>query len=179
MCSETKQLATLTRCFSKTNKNTFPLTYSWLQKECDCGWHLILTVNPQRALKNTWMTKIRKQNLLRQYSTAHSVSSVASRIWLFATPWAAAWQASLSFTISGSLLKLMSIKKVMPSNHLICCCSLFLPPSIFPSIRVFSNKPILRIKWPEYWSFSFSISPSSEHTGLISFRMHWLDLLAV
>ena len=97
----------------------------------------------------------------------------------FATPWTAACQASLSITNSQSLLKLMSIESVMPSKHPILCCSLFLPPSIFPSIRVFSNESVLRIRWPKYWSFSFSISPSNEYSGLISFRMDWLDLLAV
>ena len=87
--------------------------------------------------------------------------------------------ASLSITISHSLPKLMSIELVMPSNHPILCHSLFLPPSIFPSIRVFSNESVLHIKWPTYWSFSFNISPSNEYSGLISFRMDWLDLLAV
>ena len=91
----------------------------------------------------------------------------------------AALQASLSFTISQSLLKLMSIESVMPSNHLILCHPLLLLPSMFPSIRVFSNESALRIRWPKYWSFSFSISPSDEYSGLISFRMDWLDLLAV
>ena len=95
---------------------------------------------------------------------------------LFATPWPAARQASLSFTISWSFLKLMSIKSVMPSNHLILCHPLLLP-SIFPSIRVFSNKSVLHIRWPTYWSFSFSISPSNEYPGLISFRIDWFDLL--
>ena len=94
------------------------------------------------------------------------------------TPWTAARQASLSITNSHSLLKLMSIVSVMPSNHLILCHTPLLPPSIFPSIRVFSNESALCLRWPEYWSFSFSISPSSEHPGLISFRMDWLDLLA-
>ena len=93
------------------------------------------------------------------------------------TPWTAACQASLSITNSWSLLKLMSIELVMPSNHLILCHPLLLPPSIFPSIRVFSNVPVLRIRWPKYWSFSFSICPSNEYSGLISFRMDWLDLL--
>ena len=105
----------------------------------------------------------------------HSVQSL-SRVRLFATPWTAAPQASLSITNSQSLLKLMSIESVMPSNHLILCCPLLLPPSIFPSIRVFSNESVLRIKWPKYWSFSFSISPSSEYSGLISYMMDWLDL---
>ena len=95
-----------------------------------------------------------------------------------ATPWITAHQAYLSITNSQSLLKLMSIESVMPSSHLILCCPL-LPPSIFPSIRVFSNKSVLHIRWPKYWSFSFSISPSDEHPGLISFKMDWLDLLAV
>ena len=95
------------------------------------------------------------------------------------TPWTAAHQASLSITNSWSLLKLMSIKSVMPSNHFILCRPLLLPPSIFPSITVFSNESVLHIRWPKYWSFSFSISPSNEYSGLISFRMDWLDLLAV
>ena len=102
-----------------------------------------------------------------------------SHIWLFATLWTAARQASLSFTISWSLLKLTSIELVIPSDHLILCCPLFLPPSIFPSIRAFSNDSALCTRWPKYWSFSFSISPSNEYSGLISFRIDWLDLLAV
>ena len=109
------------------------------------------------------------------------LSSVQSlrHVWLFATPWTAACQASLSITNSQSLLKLMSIESVIPSNHLIRCRPLLLLPSIFPSIRVFSNESILCIRWPKDWNFSFSISPSSEYSGLISFRMDWLDLLAV
>ena len=95
------------------------------------------------------------------------------------TPWTAAHQAFLSITNSQSLLKLVSIESVMPSNHLILCCPLLLPPSIFPSIRVFFNKSILHIRWSKYWSFSFSISPSNGYSGLTSFRMNWLDLLAV
>ena len=98
-----------------------------------------------------------------------------SLIQLFATPWTAARQASLSITNSRSLLRLLSIKSVMPSNHLILCCPLLLPPSIFPSIRIFSNESVLRIRWSKYWSFSFSISPSNEYSGLISFRMDWLS----
>ena len=110
-----------------------------------------------------------------------NISSVQSlgHIRLFATPWTAARQASLSITNSRSLLKLMSIESVMPSNHLILCHPLLLLPSIFPSFKVFSNESALCIKWPNYWSFSFSISPSNEYSGLISFRMDWLDLLAV
>ena len=109
--------------------------------------------------------------------SCHSIQSL-SRVWLLETPWTAAWQASLSITNSQSLPKLMSIESVMPSNHLILCCSLLLP-SIFPSIRVFSNELALHIRWPKFWSFSFNISPSNEHPGLISFRMDWLDLFAV
>ena len=108
------------------------------------------------------------------------VVQLLSRVHLFGqTPWTAAHQASLSFTISWSLPKLMSIESVMPSSHLILCGPLLLLPSIFPSIRVFSNESALRMRWPKYWSFSFNISPSNEHPGLISFRMDWLDLLAV
>jgi len=108
------------------------------------------------------------------------VSSVQSlsRVQLFATPWTVARQASLSIANSWSLLKLMSIESVMPSSHLILCHSLFLLPSIFPSIRVFSSESVLCNKWPKYWSFSFNISPSNEYSGLISFRLDW-DLLAV
>ena len=105
--------------------------------------------------------------------------SSVSHVRLFATPWTAARQAFLSFTNSRSLLKLMSIALVMPSNHLILCYPLLLSPSILPSIRVFSNELVLPIRWPKYWSFSFSISPSNEYSGLISFRIDWLDLLAV
>ena len=100
-----------------------------------------------------------------------------SHVLLFATPWSAAHQASLSFTISWSLLKLMSIESVMPSNHLILCCPLLMP-SVFPSIRVFSNELALCIRWPKYWSFSFIISPSNEYSGLMSFRIHCFNLLA-
>ena len=109
---------------------------------------------------------------------AHSVQSL-SYVQLFVTPWTAAPQASLSITNSQSLLKLMSIKLVMPSNHLILCHPLLFLPSIFPSIRVFSSESILCIMWPKYWSFSFSIRPPNDYWGLISFRMDWLDLLAV
>ena len=101
-----------------------------------------------------------------------------SCVWLFANPWTAVRQASLSITNSRSLPKPMSVELVMPSNYLLLCHPLLLPPSIFPSIRVFSNESALRIRWPKYWSFSFNISPSNEHPGLISFRMDWLDRLA-
>ena len=110
-----------------------------------------------------------------KFSTVWSLSHVQ----LFVIPQTAARQASLSITNSRSLLKLISIELVKPSNHLILCHPLLLPPSIFPSIRVFSNESLLHIRWPKYWSFSFSISPSNEYSGLISFRMDWLDLLAV
>ena len=102
-----------------------------------------------------------------------------SRVWLFVTPRTEGHQASLSIDNSQSLFKLMSIESLMPSNHLILCCPLLLPPLIFTSIRVFTNESVLRIRWPKYWSFSFSISPSNKYSGLISFRMDWLDLLAV
>ena len=102
-----------------------------------------------------------------------------NRAQLFATPWTAAHQASLSFTISKSLLNFMSNQSLMPSNHLILCCPLLLPPSIFPSIRVFSNESALCIRWPKYWSFSFSICPSNECSGLTSFKIDWFDLLEV
>ena len=110
-----------------------------------------------------------------EYSVQFSRSVVSDS----ATPWTAACQASLSITTSQSLLKPMSIESVMPSNHLILCHPLLLLPSIFPNIRIFSNESALRIRWPKYWSFSFNISPFNEYPGLISFRMDWLDLLAV
>ena len=113
--------------------------------------------------------------MLSRFSTVQLLSCVQ----LFVTPWTEARQASLSITNSQSLLKLMPIWSVIPSKHLILCCPLLFLPSIIPSIRVFSNESTLCIKWPKYWSFSFNISPSNEHPGLISFRMDWLDLLAV
>ena len=119
---------------------------------------------PASLLVNPWL-------VFSQFS--HSVVSDS------ATPQNAARQASLSITNSQSLLKLEYIESVMPSNHLILCRPLLLPPSIFPSIRVFSDESVLSVRWPKYWSFSFSISPSNEYSGLISFRMDWLDLLAV
>ena len=146
-------------------------------------------------LKNTEKIKKRKQVhinsasktspflTIRWISSHRSITVVQSlsRVWFFVTPWTIALQASLSFTISWSLLKLRSIESVMPCNHLALCCPLLLLPSIFPSIRVFPNESVLQIRWPKYssFSFSFSINPSSEYSGLISFRMDWLDLLAV
>ena len=119
--------------------------------------------------------EILQARILVQFSSVQSLS----RVQIFVTPWIAARQASPSITNSQSLLKLMSIESVMPSNHLILCCPFLLLPSVFPSIRVFSNESVLHIRWPKYWSFSFSISPSDEYSGLISFRMDWLDILAV
>ena len=113
------------------------------------------------------------------YNPQFSLVQSLSHVWLFVTPWTAACQASLSITNSRSLLKLMSIKSLVQSNHLILCRPLPLPPSIFPSIREFSNESVLHSRWPKYWSFSFSISPSNEYSGLISFVIDWFDLLAV
>ena len=112
-------------------------------------------------------------------SASFRFCSVIQSVWLFVTPWTAAHQASLSITSSQNLHKLMSIESVMPSNYLILCCPLLLLPSILPSIRVFINESVLHIRWPKYWSFSFSISPSNKYSGLISFRMDWLDLFEV
>ena len=113
-----------------------------------------------------------------EFLILYTLVQLLSHVRLFATPWTAAHQAYLCIINSQSLLRLMSIESVMPSNHLILCRPLF-PPSVFPSIRVFSSEPVLHIRWPKYWSFSFNISPSNEYSGLISFRMDWLDLFAV
>ena len=112
-------------------------------------------------------------------SVQFSSVQLLSHLQLFATPWTAACQASLPITNSQSSLKLMDMESVMPSKHLILCCPLLIPPSNFPSISVFSNESALHSRWPKYWNFSFSISPSNEYSGLISFRVDWLDLLAV
>ena len=131
-------------------------------------------INTEKEVKSTeWVQLTGVQRYLMS-----SVQSL-SRVWLFATPWIAARQASLSITISWSSLRLTSIESVMPSSHLILCHPLLLLPPIPPTIRVFSNESTLRMRWPKYWSFSFSIIPSKEHPGLISFRMGWLDLLTV
>ena len=116
---------------------------------------------------------------MNSYPNSFSSFQLLSCVLLFVTPWTAACQASPSITNSQSLLKLMCIESVMPSSHLILCHPLLLPPSILPNIRVFSNESALHIRWPKYWSFSFSISPSNEYSGQISFRMDWLDLLEV
>ena len=131
---------------------------------------------PILSIKN--INNNKKTSTENKTKTPSSVQSL-SRVWLFVTPRTASCHASLSITNSPSLLKLMSIESVMPSNHLILCRPLLLPPSIFPSIRSFSNESVLRIRRPKYWSFSFSISPSNEYSGLISFRMDWLDLLSL
>ena len=131
---------------------------------------------------NKLLKNMRKLSVIEQtplYNLCTSSVQLLSHVWLFATPWTAAHQASLSITNSWSSLRLMSIESVMPSSHLILCRPLLLLPSIFPSIKVFSNESALHIRWPKYWSFNFNISPSHEHSGLISFRMDWLDLLAV
>ena len=122
--------------------------------------------------------EVRENGLTKKKDHFSSVQSL-SHVWLFVTPWTAAHQASISISNSWSLFKLMSIESVMPSNHLILCCPLLLWPSIFHSIRIFANESVLCIRWPRYWSFSFNISPSNEYSGLVSFRMDWLDLLAV
>ena len=142
----------------------------------------LLELTPQAGTRASSLTRCSSPMCLRVISVqVQLLSSVQlfSRVRLFATPWTIGLQASLSITSSRSLLKLTSVVSMMPSNHLILCRPLLLPPSIFPSIRVFSNESALHIKWPKYWSFSFSISPSNEYSGLISFRMDWLDLLAV
>ena len=133
-----------------------------------------------------WISKTTLNKMSQSQKTIHYVVSfhfssvqLLSRVRLFATPWTAACQAFLSITNSQSSPKLMSIELVVPSSHLILCRPLLLLPSIFPSIRVLSNESTLRIRWPNYWILSFNISPSKEHPGLISFRMDWLDLLAV
>ena len=137
--------------------------------------------SPEPVSCNCWarLLQLPKPSHPRAYALQQDdvVVQLLSRVWLFATPWSAAGKASLSFTISRSLLKLISIELVMPSNHLVLCHHLLLLPAILPSIRVFSNESALRIKWPKIWTFS--ISPSSEYSGLISFRIDWFDLLEV
>ena len=151
-----------------------PLQYSCLENSMNSrAWWAIV----HRVAKSWTWRKWLSMHMYVCVCVCVSVQSL-SRVRLFATPWTAAHQASLSITNSWSLLKLMSIELVMPSNHLILYRPLLLPPSIFPSIRVFSNESVLHIRWPKYWSCSFSISPSNEYSGLISFRIDWLDLLA-
>ena len=144
-------------------------------KAIPCSWNT--KGRGQLLEKRGWMwaTGWEFWHLLRLLFVVQSLN----RVWFFSTPWTIPRQTSLSFTISRSLLKLMSIESVMPSNHLILCHPLLLLPSLFPSIRVFSNELALCIWWPKYWSSSFSISPSNEYSGLISFRIDWFDLLTV
>ena len=158
----------------------------WGRKESDTTERLTHThdvsqFSPSLAPDSIGCMRSFNYLLLFSVNLKISIGSVQSlsRVQLFATPRTAAHQASQSITNSWSLLKLMSIESVMPSNRLILCCPLLLPPSIFPSIRVFSNESVLCIRWPKYWHFNFSISLSSEYLGLISCRMVWLDLLAV
>ena len=133
-------------------------------------------IHSNKTLDTNVLGSITQNTVVKRFSSVSSVQSL-SCVRLFMTPWITAHQTSLSITNSQSLLKLMSIELVMPSSHLILCRPLLLLPPIPPSIRVFSNESVLRMRWPKYWSFSFSSSPSSEHPGLISFRMDWLDLL--
>ena len=148
-------------------------------RQSDVQLCLVILFSRQIIWREEWdlhlqWTAVSEPVIALQFSSVQSLSHV----WLSETPWIAARQASLSITNSQSPLKLMPIELVMPSSHLILCCPLLLPP-IPPSIRVFSSESTLHMRWPKYWSFSFSISPSSEYPGLISFRMDWLDLLAV
>ena len=154
----------------------FEILYAWLTSDSYLKLdNRILT----EKLTIFRVEKIKLQPLNPSSDWYSFVAQSLSHVRLFVTPWTAARQASPSITNSQSLLKLMCIESVMPWNHLILCRPLLLPPSIFPTIRVFSSESVLHIRRPEYWSFSFSISPSNEHPGLISFRMDWLDLLAV
>ena len=148
----------------------------WLEQKGWCLRFLKCHHQSTRKLSMGWSGTLKPASLMvsLKFSSVQSLS----RVRLFATTWIAAHQASLSITNSWSSLKLMPIQLVMPSSHLILCRPLLLLPPILPSIRVFSNESTLRIRWPKYWSFSFSVSPSNKHPGLISFRMDWLDLLA-
>ena len=140
--------------------------------------HFVLNQAIYEILCLTWIFSEFSLNCegLPQYLCECMPAQLFSHVWLFATPWTAAHQPSLSITNSQSLVKLISIESVMLSNHLILCYPLLLPPSIFPIIRVFSNESVLHIRWPKYWSLNFNISPSTEYSGLISFRTDWFDL---
>ena len=159
----------LLQCMKVKSENEVAQSYPTLRDPMDC------------SLPGSSVHGILQPRILEWVAMPFSSGSSQPRgqTHVFATPWSAAHQASLSITNSWSLLKLMSVESVMPSNHLILCHALLLLPSIFPSIRVFSCESVLHIRWPKYWSFSFSISPSNEYSRLISFRMDWLDLLAV
>ena len=159
----------------------FPLGLTcWISLQSK-GLSRVFSSTTVQSINSSLFNYINLQSYHQFSSVAQFSQSVQllSRVRPFVTPWTAARQASLSITNSWSLLKLMSIKSVMPSNHLILCCPLLLLPSVFSRIRVFSSESVLPIRWPKYWSFSFSISPSSEYSGLISFRIDWFDLLAV
>ena len=162
--------------------NGYPFQYSCLESSMDRGawWATVHEVLMSIGLEARLLT-------LNSYPDINCISWISnfvvavqllSHVQLFVIPWTTAYQASLSFTISWSLLKLVSTESMMPFNHLILCCPLLLLPSIFPSIMIFSNESGLCIRWPKYWSFSFSISPSNEYLGLISFKIDWFDLLA-
>ena len=160
----------------------FPGSSAGKESACQCRRHGFIPWVGKIPWRRKWQPtpvflpgKSHRQRNLAGYSSVQSLSCVR----LFATSWTAARQASLSITNSQSSLKLMSIESVMPPNHLILCCPLLLLPSVFPSIRIFSNESALHIRWPKYWSFSFSISPSNQYSGLISFRIDWFNLLAV
>ena len=159
--------------------NGFLLQYSGLENSMDCIVHGITKSQTWQWISLSYRYINSNTNYMKQIILAFSSVQLLSHVQLFMTPWTVAHQASLSITNSRSLLRLMSIELVMPSNHLIPCPPLLLLPSIFPSSRVFSNESVLHIKWPKYWSVSFCISPSNEYSGLISFRMDWLDLLEV
>ena len=139
---------------------------------------VMISYLPEPHLWTCVQTNLSRSSFCHEEHVFGSVQ-LLSHVQFFVTPWTAAHQASLSITSSQSLLKLVSIKSVMPSNHFILCCPLLLLPSIFPSIRGFSSESVLHIRWPKCWSFSFSITPSNEYSGLISFRIDWLDLFAV
>ena len=155
-------------CFYHTHTHTHTRMHPYVYNPCD-----------MMDVEDNFIGVIILQVIRTLTCHIHLQLNLVAQSCLFATPWTAAHQVSLSFTISQSLLKLMSIELVMPSNHLILCHPLLLLLSIFPSIKVFSNESVLHIRWPKYWSFSVSISPSNEYSGLISFRMDWLDLLAI
>ena len=157
----------LWKCFS----------YNILMKLCIC-LRISLSSNLFCLKTQTWTNNDLENQCILHMKMIFSVQSL-SCVWLFENPWTVACLASLSFANPQSLLKLMSIESVMPPNRLIPCCPPLLLPSFFPSIRVFSNESVLHIRWPKYWSFSFSISPSNEYSVLISFRIDWFDLLAV
>ena len=154
---------------------------SMLSKQCPYGHEFFSRFHWCQSVNKHFLKVFLGCDALQEIHTCSPYQLISVQLlscaWLLATPWTAACQASLSITSSWSLLKLISIESVMPSSHLILCCPLLLLPSIYPNIRAFSNESVLHIKWPKHWSFSFRISPSNEYSGLISFRMNWLDLL--